>query len=85
MHKIYILTFVDLVNVGTNVKDVWVFPSWEAAKEEMEKQFRKKCEEYGITDPKEAGLFRTCEIDGSYAYFSNEYYWDIFGKEVDIL
>ena len=85
MNKISILTFVDLVNVGTNVKDVWVFPNREAAIQEMEKQFRKMCEKYGITDLKESGLYRECVIDTSYAYFSNEYYWDIFEKEIGIL
>lgn len=76
--KIYILTFVDVNNVGYNPKYVEVFKTREEAVKRMIKDYIAK--EGGTVNP-ERDYPNYC--DGhSYAYIGFDYYWDIFEKEI---
>lgn len=80
MAKIYILTFVDLNNVGYNPKDVEVFKTREAAVSRMVEDYKSKGGEDIGTEP---DYLNYC--DGySYAYTEGGYYWDIFEKEIEL-
>lgn len=77
-----ILTFVDLEHNGYNVKDVFVFNTFDEASAEMEKQYLDRCKCEGIKDPMATDSMNHQFCDGSCAYIFSKYYWDIFYKEV---
>lgn len=84
MKKIYILVFVDLVNMGFNAKSVDVFTDAKIANAEMEKQYLEKCKEEGIESPMDETDYNIGNqfTENGYAYILDKYYWDIFEKEV---
>lgn len=73
----YILTFVDLVNMGYNVKAVYKFDNKEDASNFMKEQYIHHCLEEHITNPLDNDSF-DYEYSNSYAYIFGKYYWDIF-------
>ena len=81
--KIYILTIVDLENVGFNPKDVEVFTDYTKANERMKELYLEQCKKYGIAEPFNEGAMG-CDYgygEGSYAY-TTDHYFDIFEKEI---
>lgn len=76
--KIYILTFVDLNNVGYNPKGVEVFKTREEAVKRMVDAFKAK----GGKNINTATMIDDNCDNYSYAYIFGEYYWDIFEKEI---
>lgn len=84
MNKIFILTIVDLDNVGYQTKDVELFSNKETATERMRKLYLEDCKHWGIKDPYDKDtLFHGFSDD--YAYIFGESYYDIFEKEIGIV
>jgi len=81
--KIYVLSIIDLENVGYSTKDVEVYTNKEEATESMRKQYLKTCEEWGIDDPYEDDNMDH-SFTSNYAFIFGEHYWDIFEKEITI-
>lgn len=79
--KIYILTIVDLQNVGFNPKDVEVFTDSTKANERMKELYLEQCERYGHEHPFESDDISYGYGEGSYAY-TTDHYFDIFEKEI---
>lgn len=81
--KIYILTIIDLRDVGYNCKDVKVYTDKASATEEMRKQYLEKFKELRDADEDPyAPDTMDYQFEPSYAYLFGEYYWDIFEKEI---
>lgn len=79
--KIFILTNIDLCEVGYNAKDVEVFTEKEKATERMRELYVAACEKCDIKDPFEQhSIMNECSDD--FAYVFGKYYFDIFEKEV---
>lgn len=83
--KIYVLTIVDLRNVGFNAKDVEVFTDKGKASARMYQLYNDFAKDYGIEDPfdGEGGITYDFNAEG-YAYVFGEYYLDIFEKEIEV-
>lgn len=77
-----ILTFVDLEHNGYNVKDVFVFNTFDEASAEMKKQYLDRCECEGIKDPMATDSMDYQFSKDNFAFIFGKYYWDIFYKEV---
>ena len=81
--KIYITTFVDLVNVGYTPAAVFVDSSKDEAKARMKHEYLKHCEEEQIENPFDEGTINH-QLGDNFAYIFGKYYWDIFEKEIGL-
>ena len=82
--SLYVVTFVDLVNVGYNVSNTKVFFDMEKANAYMEKEYMKKCKEEDIDTPMADNNFDYQFSKNGFAYIMGKYYWDIFENNVFI-
>lgn len=82
--KIYIVSFVDLENVGYQASEVNVFTSYHDAKEYIEQAYLKACKKEGIEEPFSDEISIDYGIGFYHAYIFGKYYWDIFDKEMEI-
>lgn len=80
--KIYVLTFVDLVNCGYQTKRVYVFNDKEDAISHMTNCYLEMCKEEEITEPYNAGLDN--QITDDFAFIYEKYYWDIFEETISV-
>lgn len=78
---IYILTVVDLVRVGYNVDNVYVFDKIEDATSLMKEEYLNKCKEEGIENPME-DCYDYQYSENGFAYIQGKYYWDIFTRKL---
>jgi len=82
MKTIFIVTFVDLVNVGYNPSNVEVFTSEKEANDYVKAEYLKKCEKQGIDEPYAEDTF-DYQLGKGFAYIFGSYYWDVFKKELN--
>ena len=88
MKRFYILTFVDLVKMGYNVSDVFMFDSIELAIKKMKEMYLQYCEQEDIDDPMATDSYdhefsESGEFGNGFAYINGKYYWDIFNKDLE--
>ena len=83
MQRFYILTFVDLVKMGYNVSDVFMFDSIELANKKMKEMYLQYCEQEDIDDPMTTDSYDYEFSENSFAYINGKYYWDIFNKDLE--
>lgn len=81
MTRFFIVTFVDLWNVGYRCSDVKMFDSHEEAYEYMRKKYIEACKNDDL-DPFDLETYEN-EIGPNYAYIDGKYYWDIFNKDLN--
>ena len=84
MKTIFVVTFVDLVNVGYNPSKVKIFDTKEEASEHIKKQYLEKCEVEGIPENERFAMDTIeHEVADKYAYIFGKYYWDCFEEEIN--
>lgn len=83
MKRFYILTFVDLVKMGYNVSDVFMFDSIELANKKMKEMYLQYCEQEDIDDPMATDSYDYEFSENSFAYINGKYYWDIFNRDLE--
>ena len=83
MERFYILTFVDLVKMGYNVSDVFMFDSIELANKKMKEMYLQYCEQEDIDDPMTTDSYDHEFGENGFAYINGKYYWDIFNRDLE--
>lgn len=81
--KIYIITFIDLNNMGYTPAKVYVDTTEEDAKARVKDEYLKKCKEVGIKNPFDKGTINH-QLGDNFAYIFDACYWDIFEKEIGL-
>lgn len=84
-HTFFILTEVNLNEVGYNPNATYMFKTREQATAKMRELYEKAAKKFGIDDPYDGkGTIEYDFSEGSFAFIFGEYYLDIFENSIDI-